>query len=379
MRHFPRRRSLSSAMLAGATTLMSLGLVSTSVDVAHAQPPAAVACNPPCAAGQMCWQGVCMVPAPPRPPAAAPAPVAPAAANPPGYPYRPPGTAPGSYPPPAAAQAPAQPAYPAQPAGYPPAAPAPAYPPAPQPGAYPPPGYPQQPPPGYAPQQPPPGYSQQPPPGYAPQQPGYPPQAQPGYPPGAQPGYPAAAEAYEEAEPRAQRRRFLILPYLGLHSLAGKNADNFGLGFRTGIVAGYQLNPSISLNGELLIDVPNQKNASADTTMVVVNMGFSPFFHLPAGPLELLLGPKLGFAVVSRETKFTTSKTKDTQTAFDLGTNFGLFFPLGNKMSIGGLITLDLQSPIERCHTVNEGVETCTKDNLGDADKVVGTMAALLF
>jgi hypothetical protein len=355
---------------------MSLGLITLTAQEARAQAPAAAACNPPCAAGQMCWQGVCMVPAPARPPAAAPAPAAPPAAqNPPGYPYRPPGTAPGSYPPPPAAQAPAgyppaaPPAYPAQ-AGYPPAG---------QPGAYPPPGYPQQPPPGYAPQQPPPGYPQQPPPGYAASQPGYPPQGQPGYPPGAQPGYPAAGEAYAQAEESERRRRFLILPYLGVHSLVGGKSDNFGVGFRTGVVAGYQLNPSISLNGELLIDVPNQKNAPNDQTMALLNIGFSPFFHLPAGPVELVLGPKLGLAVLSREIKYSTSKTQDSYSYYDLGTNFGVFFPLGKSMSIGGLITLDVQSPFKSCHKLNDGAQTCIEDNLGDSQKVFGTMAALLF
>jgi hypothetical protein len=159
----------------------------------------------------------------------------------------------------------------------------------------------------------------------------------------------------------------------------GGKSDNFGVGFRTGVVAGYQLNPSISLNGELLIDVPNQKNAPADQTLALFNIGFSPFFHLPAGPVELVLGPKLGFAVLTREIKYSTSKTEDSLSSYDLGTNFGFFFPLGKSTSIGGMITLDLQSPIESCHKINGGNETCTKDNLGDSQKVFGTMAAMLF
>jgi hypothetical protein len=381
--------SLSRPLISRALALGSLVGLLAAGSSAQAQAPApAATCNPACAPGQLCWQGVCLVPAPPRAPAAQPVPQspprppaaqpAPAPAAPPGYPYRPPGTAPGSYPPPAAPAGypPAQPypaqypppAYPAPPAGY-PQQPAPAgYPPAAQPAGYPP-GYPQQA-----------GYPQQPPPGYAPAPAGYPPGA-PGYPPGAQAGYPGQAPgAYEQADEVPRRRKILILPYVGVHSMAGGPAsDAFGIGFRTGILGGYQLNPSISLNGEFLIDLPHVKNSVADQSLVFGSLTFSPMFHFPAGPMELAVGPKVGLSSFSAETKSGSSKTEDRVSEFDLGSNFGAFFPLGDKMSIGGLVTFDIVTPMESCHKINGGSETCTKDNLGSAQKIVGTMVAVLF
>ena len=349
-----RRPRLWFALSAGASVVF--GLLAAAPG-AHAQGPAV--CNPPCATGQLCWQGTCMVPAPRPNTAPPPAAPAPAPGSLPGYPYRPPGAAapaqPGNYPAPAPAQQP--------PPGYAPAPPG-AYPqpyPPPPPGAYPPPA-------GVYPSAYPP-----PPPGYAPA-PGYPP-------PGAQPGYPPGA--YQQAPEAPRRRRLLLLPYLGIHSLQGDTAKNLGVGFRTGAVIGFQLNEHVSLDGELLFDIANPKNvpAGSDITAVALTFSFSPFFHLPLGAMEFVAGPKVGLTGSAASNRIGNTKYEQTGSYLTIGTNVGLFFRLGDKLAIGGLVNFDLQSPVEYCTKVNEleSSKSCTKDNLGDAEKVFGTAAAILF
>jgi hypothetical protein len=325
-----------------------------------------------------------MVPA--RPPA--PTGQQPPAASPPGYPYRPPAAtpgvppAPGNYPPPAAQPYPpaAQaPAYPPPPPGYPAQGQAqPGYPPAPAtpPAAYPA-GGPYPPPPGYS-QQLPPGYPP-PPPGYAPAQPGYPPP-----PPGYAPGYGApAAGTYAQAPEAKRRRRAVLLPYMGVHSIQGDNGTNTGVGLRLGGIGGYQLLDFMSLNGEFLLDVVHPTNVPSgfDVNAAGATFSFSPLFHFAAGPAEFVVGPKLGlnFVAIESSRQNSSSKNETTVTSSALGTNLGVFFALGDTLSIGGLLNFDLHVPTESCTKINGGSQVCTKDNLGASDKIIGTMVALLF
>ena len=106
--HAPLRALVRQALLA-------VFVVAATAANAHAQAPAA--CSPPCADGQTCIQGMCMIPAAPAP---APAP-APGGAYPPppnGYPPPQNGYPPPGYPPPQGYPPPA--AYSAQVPSYPP-------------------------------------------------------------------------------------------------------------------------------------------------------------------------------------------------------------------------------------------------------------------
>jgi hypothetical protein len=291
-------------------------------------------CNPACAAGQVCVQGTCMVPAPP-PPAAYPPP--PAYAQPPGA-YQPP---------PAGAPAPD---YQQQP----PQAGAPAY-------AVPPVGN------GYPPSQ---GNGYPPPQGYAqPQGNGYPPP-------------PPAAYA---PPPPTGRHGFLAMPYLGIHSFVGDNAtaDNTGPGMRLGVLLGGSVSPMFSINGELTIDFINSKNVQegVDHNAFDFVLALSPLVHIPAGNLEAVFGPILGLRGASTEDQAGGLTAKSRASGLTVGARAGAFVAVTPGASLGGFVTAEIRTVSKYCSTDPGFAEVCSTDSAvtGPSDKVLGLNVAALF
>jgi hypothetical protein len=271
-------------------------------------------------------------------------------------------------------QYPQQPGYPQQQPGYPPQ------------------DYQQQPQqqqqPGYPPQQYPqqPGYPQQQP-GYPQQQPGYPPQQypqQPGYAPppgyGTPPGYGPPAgysppPTYAPSPP-AGHHGLLLMGYLGIHAFEGAAGDNYGPGLRVGGMLGFYLNPVVSVNGELSIDIMNLKTDTgfytSDDSAARVVFSFSPLFHLPVNPqMEVVLGPKFGAWVDT----FTFSDNSSADiSGYLLGLNAGVFVRTG-RMSLGGLFSFDDGVPTQICDT--NGLCGTPADKT--SEKVIAFNGAILF
>jgi hypothetical protein len=296
-----------------------------------------------CTAGMSCLLGLILMPgtivaqqaAPPSPP-----------------PYPDPNQAP--YP----QQQPQQPQTPQQP--YPQQ-----YPPQPQP--YPQQGYPQQYPPA---QQP---YPQQ----SYPQQ--YPPQQQP-YP---QPGYPQQyppAGSYQAPPPAPPGHHgLLLMGFLGFHAFQGDTGEGLSPGLRLGGLLGFYASPVFSLNGELTLDFLNIDSSSPynGATGVRALLALSPLYHVPAGNVELVIGPKFG--------GWGTTLSDDNSGAsisargYVLGLNAGVFARAGN-INLGGLFSFEAGFPTSICF--DDGLGDACHSATGsekDADKIVAFNGAILF
>jgi hypothetical protein len=300
-------------------------LVAVAPQVAEAQQ-----CNPACPAGQTCIGGVCMLPPPAS--SAAPPPAGPPAGQ--------------AAPPPAEAPQ----AGGAAPQGSPP------------PQGYPPP---YAPPPGY-----PPGYGAPGsyPPGYGPPPASYPPPGYAVFPP---PPPPVAI----------WRRGFLAMPYVGVNSFEGNTGKGIDPGLRLGAIMGGHAAPTLSLNGELLIDVVNLRDAPSNQTAASVELDFSPLIHIPSDNIEFVIGPKLGAYVFSITQKNTAyGDVTDSLTGLVVGFNAGLFAEVSPNLAIGGLFSFSVRKPQHQCQKIDGYGETCgdVPDSV-DADKVFGFNGAVLF
>jgi len=242
--------------------------------------------------------------------------------------------------------------------------------------------YPQQ----YPPQQQPyaqPGYPPQYPPA---QQPGYPPQYPPQPPPGQpypQQGYPQqypAPGGYPPPPPQGHHG-LLLSGYIGIHSFRGQVGEPFDPGLRLGGLLGVYVNPVASLNGELTIDALNIKSSFiGNASGARVALSFSPLFHLPAGNLELVLGPKFGVWATAISGDYGFGGTSNVSAnGYLLGLNAGLFARLG-RMSIGGLASFEAGYVSRVCDDFS-GVQQCGDPigSEGDADKILSLTGALLF
>jgi hypothetical protein len=172
------------------------------------------------------------------------------------------------------------------------------------------------------------------------------------------------------------------LPYIGVQSYAGDNASNVGVGFRLGTLLGGRINPMLSLNGELVIDVDNLKNVptGVDATEAQVEIDFSPLIHLPQDNFEIVFGPKLGAFGLAEQESAGGETTKASLSGYVFGLNAGAFFGMSNGAALGALLSFAWRLPHEACVTDVTGSQTCTT-NLGNTKsiKVFGFTGAALF
>ena len=326
----PRSRFVPRDLRALVPAAALVALVAGWSSVARAED----VCNPPCAAGQVCYQGICMVPAPPATPSAATTaePASPAPAVDPA----------------AAAEQPPATGYPPQQAAPPP-------------------------PPGY-------GY---PPPPYGPPRPAYgPPRPAYGAPPPvlypASPSSPYPPRAYGEPAPYRRpyfypppRRFFLATPYLGISSFLGETADlgHRSVGARAGAILGLRLHPAFSLNGEISLDVLNFRDVPSGQKMTggAFALSASPLFHLFAPTVEVVFGPRIGIWGEGITRRVNDVETSFSASGFLMGLNAGLFFPVRRCLSVGGLVTLDTRLFGRTCTKNADGSEMCSDGDLPKA------------
>jgi hypothetical protein len=158
------------------------------------------------------------------------------------------------------------------------------------------------------------------------------------------------------------------------------NGSDIGVGFRLGVLLGGRVGEMFSVNGEITIDVINPRNVptGVDISAADVVLAFSPLVHVPAGNIEIVAGPKLGFWGLSADSTFQGLTDNFSASGYVLGLNAGIFGTVGSGLSVGGLIALDVRTPQKECSTPAGGFETC-QTVLDDANKVLGISGALLF
>jgi hypothetical protein len=207
----------------------------------------------------------------------------------------------------------------------------------------------------------PPGY---PPYGYAPPPPGW-------YPP------PSRTAVLGAAPPGARRKSaFLMLPYVGLHSYQNQEASAYGPGLRIGALFGGRIGDLLSINGEVTLDRANI-NSVIGLQQWFFRTSLSPLVHLPAGSLEISLGPKLGIYSVSTNYSDTGLTIETASSGYTTGINAGVFVPVSTRTSIGGLLAFDLMWSTRTCALALGGTAQCGSTT--DVGKVLGVTGAALF
>jgi hypothetical protein len=204
------------------------------------------------------------------------------------------------------------------------------------------------------------------------------PQPPPGNPP---PSSPAPSQVFPPAS--RQNGVFLALPYLGAESHRGQSGQSFGVGFLVGALFGARIGNKFSLNGELTIDAVNVKGAPTGTqaSRREFDLAISPLYHLGARGVEVVVGPKLGLWFGSYQLT-SAGRTLDSGSARGLvgALNLGVFLPVTQGMSLGGMLSFALRTFDRACNTPVGQTETCdpSPTNLA-SEKVLGFTAGALF
>jgi hypothetical protein len=175
------------------------------------------------------------------------------------------------------------------------------------------------------------------------------------------------------------------MPYIGVNSYQGERAEGLGPGLRLGVLLGGRIAPTLSLNGEFLIDVVNIKEAAGQSA-ASVEFAFSPLLHVPSHNIEFVVGPKIGayaLAVSLGENNayYPGYDATLTYSGVVIGLNAGLFAELNPSMAIGGLFSFSIRKPTQVCLKIDTAGEECG-DVLNvdeETDKVLGFNGALLF
>jgi hypothetical protein len=155
-------------------------------------------------------------------------------------------------------------------------------------------------------------------------------------------------QAPAPAPPRGQKRGFLALPYIGMHSYQHAKAATYDPGLRLGGFIGGRFNDTASLNLELTFDYSNVASNVAVPAPTfrewVLDFVVSPLFRLPpSGSAELVLGPKAGLFVSESTPSFAR------KWGFVLGVNMGLFMPISPTTSFGLLLSFGWKHTLGGC------------------------------
>jgi hypothetical protein len=196
------------------------------------------------------------------------------------------------------------------------------------------------------------------------------------YPPG-----PSVTRASPPAVERSGRRGFLAMPFVGIHAIEGSNGAHTDPGLRAGVLLGGRVGSMFSINGELNFDLVNVNDLPPGESFVSAKavLSVSPLLHVHEGPLEMVLGPKLGlFGFAYSEAPAGGETASGHGSGFAVGLNAGAFASVSRHMSVGGLISFESLSVRQSCFTPAGSAENC-KANPGPADPVLGITGAMLF
>ena len=110
-----------------------------------------------------------------------------------------------------------------------------------------------------------------------------------------------------------------------------------------------------------------------------IDLAVAPLFQMPAGPVEIVLGPKLGLFVVDSENPVTGIGTSTTQNGIVVGVNTGVFVPVSAATSMGVMLAFELRRTYEVCYNDSIGSEYCMSASGSDFAGLLGLTAAALF
>ena len=203
-------------------------------------------------------------------------------------------------------------------------------------------------------------------------------------PPQPEPPPPEAGVAYSPppgiqapATRGGQKRGFLALPYFGMHSYQHSRAATYDPGVRLGTFVGGRFNDTTSLNAEVTFDYSNVGGVPAPLAFRewVLDFVISPLFRVPAGSLELVLGPRAGLFVSD-----TSMTVNDRKWGFVLGVNAGLFMPVSPTTSFGVLLSFGSKRAMNDCAAIAGDFVSCgvAGTSIGYAN-VFGLAGAAMF
>jgi hypothetical protein len=204
-------------------------------------------------------------------------------------------------------------------------------------------------------------------------------------PPGA---YPAPAGAPPQYTPAVQQpappptfNPLVAMPFLGVESIQNSAATGEGPGLRIGGIVGARLNDLVSINGEAAFDLSNLNNVPAgdSASEYTFQLSFAPLIHLvpPAAPIEIALGPKLGFFHVGESVSQNGAEQDASLTGWLAGLNVAVFGRLSDTLSLGGLFSFDYEKATT-CSISPDTFGNCSTDG-ADGIKVIAFSAAALF
>lgn len=189
---------------------------------------------------------------------------------------------------------------------------------------------------------------------------------------------PQAVESQDDGA-RPRRSGVLFLPTLGIHSFQNESASSYDPGLRLGALVGGRINEFLSINGQAALDVLNvDVPAGVDVTAFQLHAAFSPLLHARAENLEFVFGPKLGVFAMSAALTDGVDSVDTSIRGWLAGFNLGLFGPVNDTLSMGGLLSFDFENATSICLEVN-GIEDCDEVESDTSAKVLGVGVALLM
>jgi hypothetical protein len=182
----------------------------------------------------------------------------------------------------------------------------------------------------------------------------------------------------------ASRSSVVAMPFLGVESIQNSSATDEGPGLRLGVILGVRLNDQVSLNGEAVLDISNLENVApgVDASEHTFQLAVAPLFHIitPGAPVELALGPKIGFFHVGASSSDGVGDELDaTADGWLVGLNAALFGRLSDSVAMGGLFSFDYERATTCSFGGSTGAYYGTCSTNGEGIKVISFNAAAMF
>jgi hypothetical protein len=182
------------------------------------------------------------------------------------------------------------------------------------------------------------------------------------------------------------REGHVFMPFIGLHSFQDSNSSGVDAGLRLGTFLGAFTNNDFSVNGAVTFDVmnPNSKADPLEISAQMLELTFSPLFHLGSPQVEFIVGPKLGFWNMWSHVRIPVGVLGPTQIDIDgttqgwtVGGNMGLLVAATPGALVGVILNLEVRDIIHSCGTATGMPEEC--DTSGDSSTILGFSFATLL
>jgi hypothetical protein len=168
-------------------------------------------------------------------------------------------------------------------------------------------------------------------------------------------------------------RRFMALPFFGVHTYRGASGRNHDVGVRLGSLLGARINQSVSLNGEISFDLENPENeAGVDASSSTAKVALAPLLHSRSvdGSRQLVVGFKMGLWANSYDVTMSGQTGTGSGTGWLMGLNLGWLFDIGDVTALGVLAAYEIQTPLNACSRPPGGQRTCFDAGAPNATKL---------